>query len=113
MKDVNSLTIIGRLTRDPELKNVGEHSLCNFSIANNGFKEKEVNFFDVVAWGKIGELVEKYCEKGKQVCITGEIVQERWEKDGQNRSAVKIKANTVQFLGSKDKTENYDEEVGF
>jgi single-strand DNA-binding protein len=106
MKDVNSLTIIGRLTRDPELKNVGEYALCNFSIANNGFKENEVNFFDVVVWGKLGELVEKYCEKGKQVCITGELVQERWEKDGSKRSAVKIKANNVQFLGSDKNKEN-------
>ena len=109
MRDVNSVTVIGRLTRDAELKYLnGGTAVLEFSIASNyskksqsGSYEDAANFFDVSYFGKGAEAVSRYIGKGKQVCIVGELRQERWEKDGDKRSKVKIMANTVQLLGSK------------
>jgi single-strand DNA-binding protein len=109
MTDLNQVTLIGRLTRDSELKyTAGGVAVCKFSIAVNRSRkvndrwEDEANFFDVVLFGKQGEVLNQYLLKGKQVGIDGELRQERWEKDGQNRSRVEIAANSVQLLGGKD-----------
>lgn len=106
MADVNHVTIIGRLTRDAELKyTAGGQAVCKFSIAVNRRKKsgdqwiEEANFFDVVLWGKSGEAVNQYLVKGKQIAVEGELRQDRWEQDGQNRSKVEIMANNVQLLG--------------
>jgi single-strand DNA-binding protein len=106
MADVNVVILIGRLTRDAELKftNSGM-AICKFSIAINTRKKSgdqwvdEAHFFDVVYWGKGGEAVSKYLIKGKQVAVEGELRQNRWEQDGQARSKVEINANNVQLLG--------------
>ncbi|MFQ3547219.1 MAG: single-stranded DNA-binding protein, partial [Termitinemataceae bacterium] len=54
---------------------------------------------DVVLWGRSGETLNQYLVKGKQVAVEGELRQDRWEQDGQNRSKVEILANNVQLLG--------------
>ena len=107
MSDINSVTIIGRLTRNAELKyTTTGTAICNFSVALNkrygsGDQKKEsVHFFNIVLWGKAGEALSQYLTKGKQVGITGELDQQRWEKDGQQHSQVKITAKTVQFLSN-------------
>lgn len=106
MADVNHVTIIGRLTRDAELKyTAGGQAVCKFSIAVNRRKKSgdqwvdEASFFDVTAWGKTGEALNQYLTKGKQIAVEGELRQDRWEQDGQNRSKVEIMANNVQLLG--------------
>jgi len=104
--DINSVALIGRLTRDAELKyaNTGT-AICNISIANNYSRKQgdewveEVNFFDAMLIGKRSEALQKYLVKGKQICIAGELQQDRWEKDGQKRSRVKILVNDLQLLG--------------
>lgn len=109
MRDVNMVVIVGRLTRDAELKytNSGQ-PLCRFSIAVNRSKKQsdqwadEASFFDVDYWGKGGEAVNQYLMKGKQVAIEGELRQDRWEQDGQARSKVIVNASNVQLLGSRD-----------
>ena len=116
MNDINAVTLIGRLTRDAELKYTNSGTaICKFSIAVNKSKkvgeawEDEAHFFDVVLWGRQGEAVQKYLEKGKQVGVQGELTQQRWEKDGQNRSRVEVKAYNVQLLGNAKKSEGkYD-----
>jgi single-strand DNA-binding protein len=107
MRDLNKWTGIGRLTRDAEIKyTAGGMAICPMSIAvNRRFKkgdswEDSASFFDVELFGKQAESVGKYLVKGKQVGISGELVQDRWEKDGQTRSKVKIVADDVQLLGS-------------
>jgi single-strand DNA-binding protein len=109
MPDLNLIVLIGRLTRDAELKYTGGGTpVCKFSIAVNRRRkvndrwEDEANFFDVVLWGKQGETLNQYLLKGKQVGISGELRQERWEKDGQTRSRIEIVANNVQLFGGKD-----------
>ena len=106
--DINSVTIIGRLTRDIELKStaggttVGKASIAiNRRVKRGGEWTDEPSFFDVVMFGKTAENIAKYAGKGKQIGISGELEQQRWEKDGQNRSKIVIIANSVQLLGGK------------
>jgi len=98
--------MIGRLTRDAELKyTVNGQAVCKFAIAVNRQKKEgdnwvgDANFFDIILWGKSGETINQYLLKGKQIAVSGELRQERWEKDGQSRSRVEIVANTIQLLG--------------
>ncbi len=106
MADLNHVVLIGRLTRDAELKyTAGGQAVCKFSLAINRRKKsgdqwvEEPNFFDVVLWGRQGETLNQYLVKGKQIAVEGELRQDRWEQDGQNRSKVEIMANNVQLLG--------------
>jgi single-strand DNA-binding protein len=104
--DINRVVLVGRLTRDAELKyTAGGQAVCKFSVAINRRKKNgeqwvdEANFFDVVVWGRQAESVNQYLVKGKQVGIDGELRQDRWEQDGQNRSKVEVVAGNVQLLG--------------
>ncbi len=106
MADVNHVILIGRLTRDAELKyTAGGQAVCKFALAVNRRRKQgdayieEANFFDVVLWGRSGEAINQYLVKGKQVAVEGELRQDRWEQDGQNRSKVEIMAINVQLLG--------------
>jgi single-strand DNA-binding protein len=107
MADINHVVLVGCLTRDAELKfTASGQGVCKFSIAVNRSRkvgdkwEEEASFFDIVLWGKQGESLNQYLVKGKQVAVAGELRQERWEQDGQNRSKVTVTAATVQLLGS-------------
>jgi len=106
MADINHVVLVGRLTRDAELKYTASgQAVCKFSIAVNRARkngdqwEEEANFFDVVLWGKRGEALNQYLQKGKSVGVDGELRQDRWQQDGQNRSKVEIVANNIQLLG--------------
>jgi len=97
--NTNVVVVTGRLTREPESRAVGEHQVCRFSIAVNGFGEK-VSFFDVEAWRKTAEIVQEYAGKGKLVTVVGQLEQQRWEQDGQKRSRVIVRADRIE-LGPK------------
>jgi single-strand DNA-binding protein len=106
MTDINHVVLIGRLVRDVDLKYTASgQPVCKFSIAVNRSKKNgdqwvdEANFFDVTLWGKLGVSLSTYMIKGKQIAVEGELRQDRWEQDGQNRSKVEIIANHVQLLG--------------
>jgi len=105
MNDLNSVSIVGRLTRDAELKSTGGSSVCKFSMASNRYKD-ETNYFDVQCWGKLAESLGQYLVKGKQVAVGGELRQERWQQDGQTRSRVVIVAGSVQLLGGKSESQD-------
>lgn len=102
---LNSVNIMGNLTRDPELKNISAgKSVCTMSIANNRVYSKnnekvtEVSFFDVDVWGAVGENCAKYLKKGSGIIVEGRLKQDRWEKDGKTQSRVRITANSVHFM---------------
>ena len=112
MADVNHVILIGRLTRDSEVKfTANGQAVCKFSIAVNRRKkngdqwEDEPNFFDIVVWGKQAESMHQYLVKSKMVAIDGELRQDRWQQDGQNRSKVEIVASYVQLLGGGKRQE--------
>jgi single-strand DNA-binding protein len=107
MSDLAVAVIVGRLTRDAELKytNSGQ-AVCHFSVATGSRRKKadqwveESSFWDVDLWGKMGESINQYLTKGKLVAVEGAMRQDRWEQDGQTRTKTLITANTVQLLGS-------------
>lgn len=111
MADLSIAVLVGRLTRDSELKYTsGGSPICSFSVATSSRKKNgdqwidEASFWDIELWGKQGESLNQYLVKGKQVAIEGSMRQDRWEKDGQPRMKVVVNANTVQLLGgSQDK----------
>ena len=107
--DINRVFLIGRLTKDPELRYTqGGTSIASLSIANNrtymagSEKKEDVSFFNCIAWGKLGETISKYVKKGDKIAIEGRLQQRSWEKDGQKRSTVEIVVENVQFLGGKN-----------
>ena len=105
--DLNKIVLIGRLTRDPETRQISTGtSVCSFSIANNrvytqnGEKKEEVSYFNCKAWGRLGEVVQKYCQKGKQVAIDGSLRQNTWQdKEGKKQYSVEINVENLQMLG--------------
>lgn len=119
MNDLNNVNLIGRLTREAELRySSGGMGICKFSIATNRSVKKndkwsdEASFFDCTVFGKTAENINQYLVKGQQVCISGELVQNRWEKDGKQMSRVEINVNHLQLLGGKsDKPERQNADL--
>lgn len=105
--DVNCCVLVGRLTRDAELKyTTGGMAFANISIASNRSRKgadgqwaDEVSFFDLTLWGKQAESLKQFLVKGKQIAAVGHLKQDRWEKDGQKQSRVSIVAESVELLG--------------
>jgi single-strand DNA-binding protein len=107
--NINRVVITGNLTRDPELRstNSGTH-VCGLRIACNTRRKDssgnwvdKPNYFDVTVWGAQGENASKYLSKGRPVAVDGRLEwREFQDRDGNNRQAVEIVADSVQFLGS-------------
>jgi single-strand DNA-binding protein len=104
---INAVAIVGNLTRDPELRSTGGGtSVANLGVAvNERIKkgdnwEDYANYFDVTVWGRQAEACAEHLIKGSPVAISGHLRQERWSKEGNNRSKVVIVARDVQFLPS-------------
>jgi single-strand DNA-binding protein len=108
---MNSISIIGRLTRDVELKyTTAGKPIANMAIAvNDGYGENEhASFFDITVFGDSGERHAKYISKGALVGVTGSIRQERWEKNGNKFSKVVIIARNIDYLESKNSKQEKD-----
>ncbi|MFA5852236.1 MAG: single-stranded DNA-binding protein [Spirochaetales bacterium] len=107
MRDINVVVLVGRLTRDSELKYTKSGMpIARFSIAVNRSKKQddqwvdETSFFEIDFWGKGAEAVNRYLTKGQQVGVEGELRQDRWEQDGQPRNKVVINASNVRLMGN-------------
>ncbi len=105
---LNSVIIMGRLTRDPELRRTqGGTAVTSFTMAvDRDFKsqsgEKETDFIDVVAWRNTGEFAAKYLAKGRMAAVEGRIQVRDWQdKDGNRRKSVEVVADNVYFADSK------------
>ena len=106
--DINSVVIVGRLTRDAELRYLNSGTaVASISIAVNRSKKdgdqwiSEANFFDVSYFGKGAEGIKPYLTKGTQIAVQGSLRQDRWEKDVQKFSRVNILADSIELLGSR------------
>lgn len=105
MRDTNNVVLTGRLTKDIDVKYSGATAIGNISIANNYSKKvgteykDDANYFNATVFGKQCEGLQPYLKKGTQVVITGELRQERWEKDGQKNSRVNIIVSNIQLVG--------------
>ena len=107
--DLNRVVLIGRLTRDPEIRYTpAGTAVASFSLANNrsysvsGEKKEQVYYFDCIAWSKLGEIITEYCKKGHRVAVEGRLQQTRWDdQDGKKRSRVELVVENFQFLTGK------------
>lgn len=108
---MNNVVLVGRLTKDPELRYVGEknNALTNFSLAvDRGYKnlqgESKVDFINIEIWGKQAEIFCTYMEKGKMVGIEGKIITDKYKNEnGENRYITRVRADSFRFLDSKNK----------
>lgn len=113
MNGLARVVLIGNLTRDPELRSTsGGTSVAQLSVAVNervksgGEWGDRVSFFDVTVWAGQAENAAKWLSKGSPVAVDGRLTQDRWEHEGQKRSAVKVIAENVTFLPSGERREN-------
>ncbi len=102
--DMNTVNLVGRLTRDPEQRGGG--AVTSFRLAFTS-REKQgdewgdkSNFIDVVAFGRTGETVFSYCTKGRRVGVSGRLSWREWESDAGKRQSIEVVANDVYFLDS-------------
>lgn len=106
---LNHLVIMGRLTRDPELRETPSGvAICNFTIAcdrdyaDKATGDRECDFIDVAAWRGLGEFVNKHFAKGRMAVVCGRIQSHKWtDKDGNNRSKLELVAENVYFGDTK------------
>lgn len=110
MASLNKIMLIGRLTRDPELKYTPQGTaVCKFGIAvsrkfkgGDGQMQEQTTFINIVVWGKQGENCSKFISKGREVFVEGHLdIRDYETQDGQKRKYTEVVADMVQFLGSK------------
>ena len=110
---LNHITIMGRLTRDPELRRTGSGTaVASFSVAvdrdfgKNENGEKETDFIDCVAWRNTAEFISKYASKGRMVVVSGRLQIRSWtDKDGNKRRTAEVVAENVYFGDSRRDSE--------
>jgi single-strand DNA-binding protein len=107
---LNKIMLIGNLGKDPELQVTSEGTpITKFSLAvnrysktSNGEREKETEWFNIIAWRQLAEICEKYLHKGSKVYIEGRLSQRKYtDKNGLERTAVEVIANDMKMLDSK------------
>ena len=120
---LNHITLMGRLTRDPELRRTGSGvAVASFTVAvdrdfgGRDGGEKETDFIDCVAWRQTGEFVSKYFAKGRMAVVSGRLQIRSWtDKDGNKRRTAEVVADNVYFGDSKregDSTGGYSAPAG-
>jgi single-strand DNA-binding protein len=106
-KGFNKVTLMGNLTRDPEVRSLPSgQSVTSFGLAVNrtwrgadGNQQESVSYIDCVAWGKTGEIIAQYVQKGRPLLISGRLEQRSWEKDGQKHSKIEVVVEDFNFVG--------------
>ena len=116
MATINRVVIVGRLTRDPELRATSTGtSLCRMRVActttwrnrDTGEFDERPNYFDVTVFGASGEACARFLTKGRPVAVDGRLEWHEWQTaDGESRQAVGILAESVQFLSSRPSQED-------
>lgn len=117
---INSAIIMGRLTKDPELKTTQSGiAVCSFTVAvDRNYvpegQERQADFINVVAWRGTAEFVSKWFRKGQMIAVQGSIQTRNYEdRNGNKRTAVEIIADQVSFCGSKNETGAKDNPAEF
>ena len=107
-KDLNLCQFIGRLGKEPEIRySQQQQAIASFSIAcsddykdKQGNKVEQTNWINIVAFGKLAEIIERYVKKGSQVYVSGKFTVRKWQgSNGQDRYTTEIVANELQLLG--------------
>jgi single-strand DNA-binding protein len=105
----NSVQLIGRLGKDPEVKTFSNRKKASFSIATTdsyknqkGEKVEDTQWHNIVIWGKLADVVEKYLTKGQEVALEGRLIHRNYETDkGEKRFITEINVNDLLMLGGK------------
>lgn len=109
MLGLNKVFVMGNLTRDPELRQTPNgQAVANFGVATNrrwttpeGDKRDEVEFHNIVVWGRQAEVINQYLKKGNPIFIEGRLKTQNWEgQDGVKRSRTEVVVESFQFIGS-------------
>lgn len=106
-KGFNKVVLMGNLVRDPETRTTPNgQSVTNFSLAVNrtwkgqdGSTQEAVSYIDCVSWGKQGEVIAQYMQKGRPILVEGRLDQRSWEQDGQKRSKIEVNVENFNFVG--------------
>ena len=110
-KDFNQAIVMGNLTRDPEMRTTPSgQNVTSFSVATSrswqdqsGERKDAVEYHNVVAWGKLGELVNSYLKKGRKVLVVGRLQTRNWDaEDGSKRNRTEIVATDINFVGGQN-----------
>ena len=126
MKNMNSVNLVGRLTRDMDTRTtasgftIGKIGLAVNTTKKDGDKFLDyANFFDVTILGKTADSLKPFLVKGKQIGVQGRLEQERWEKDGSKFSKVVVIAEHIELLGGKSEerksepSNEYEDDIPF
>lgn len=105
-KGLNKVMLIGHLGNDPESRQAGGNTVCNFTVATSesykdskGETVERTEWHRIVVWGKLAEICKQYLAKGRQVYVEGKLQTRSWEKDGQKQYTTEIVASVMQMLG--------------
>ena len=107
---MNNITLIGKIGRDPETRQVGSNTVAKFSLATSrsytnkqGEKVTDTSWHEIEAWGKQAEVIAKYCQKGHKLAVIGELRYDKYtNKDGQEVTRAKIVLQSFEFLQPRD-----------
>ena len=119
---MNKLTIIGNLTKAPELRSTNDGiPVCGFTVAVNRKKtqnnqEPGCDYFSVSAWRGLGETCAKYLDKGRKVCVVGRVSLRTWDSNDRHGASLEVLAEDVEFLSPRNETkadeQKPDEQTG-
>ncbi len=109
---MNSVTLLGRLTRDPELKfSQSGKAFCKFSIAvQRDFKKDEADFINCIAWDKRAELLTEYLRKGRRIALQGRLNVRNYDQNGETKWITEVIIDKFDFLDSSSNSDNNSEE---
>lgn len=116
---MNKVTIIGNLTKAPELRTTTAGvTVCGFTVAVNrpktqGNQDPGADFFNVNAWRGLGETCAKYLDKGKKVCVIGRVSLRTWENEDRHGASLEVLAEDVEFLSPRGDAAQVDEQTGY
>lgn len=111
MSSVNKVILVGRLGQDPEVKEVGDTSVANMSIAtseswkdkSSGERKERTEWTRVVAWGRQAEIAGKYLRKGSLVYVEGQLQTRKWQdNDGNDRYTTEVRISMLRMLGGRN-----------
>lgn len=108
MNSLNQCQFIGNIGKEPEIKQIGENKVAQFSLAcsdsytnKGGEKVENTEWVNIVVWGKLAEIVEKYVKKGDKIYVSGKLHTRSYESNGEKKYVTNVNADSLLMLGSK------------
>ena len=111
---MNNISLIGRLTKEPELKSTSNgNKVISFCLAvDRRTKDKATDWIDCVAWNKTAEIIAQYCHKGKMLSVTGSLQTRTWEdNEGNKHKVTEVNVMSIDLLGGSEKADKPSEEA--